>query len=253
VDAWKRLGSYLLAARSKQGLTHKDLASRTGLDPSHISLFERDVRRPSLEQLVSLAGALSVPLQWLLTGANEPGIELPDMAVQLRHLGVVDLFVPTATVPGAFRPAEEIVALVVSGDRPEPRLVEAVPAVLAWNPWDVRLLEAYGQSHDPRAAPRLAWLAEAALRIHERRGFPGGLVDSAVLSAFAANTRPSQECDSLGRPTLDGDLPPLWKRRNITYAADLETFRHRAEHLQELREALKVPSRRRRPVRERDN
>ena len=71
--------------------------------------------------LLRLAQALQVPLQWFLTGSGKPGRELPDLALELFNLGVLDLWVGDATVPGAFRPPEQLVALAVSGSRPEAR------------------------------------------------------------------------------------------------------------------------------------
>ena len=139
------LGAWVFAARLKQGLSQQELASHSKISQSRISGIEHGRVLPTLPQLTRLARALEVPLQWFINGEPTPGTEIPALALELRHLGIVDLLVPKATVPGAFRPTEQIVALAVHGSQPEPRIVEAIPAVLAWNPWYPPLLRAYSR------------------------------------------------------------------------------------------------------------
>jgi hypothetical protein len=102
--------------------------------------------------------------------------------------------------------------------------------------WDVGLLEAYGRRHDERAAHRLAWLADVTCTIDTTEGFPGGVEDFVRLEEYVRRIVPPAMPDSLGYPSSDGRLPPVSKRWNITYAADLATFRRRAEHLRSLRD-----------------
>jgi transcriptional regulator with XRE-family HTH domain len=236
----QNLGRWLLKARGRAGLTQRQLAQRCGLDQTTISRIEQGIREPTLAQLLILAKTLAVPLQWFLNGEGWPGVELRDIAVQLQFLGVVDLFVPQAVTPGGFRPVEQAIALAVSGNRPQPRVVEAIPSVLAWNAWQVPLLQAYSKLVDPlRGAARLGWLAEIALAIHEDQGFPGGCPQQKQLEDFVEwasepVNRPVRE-DSLGYPTRV-NLPPIWKRWRITCDASLATFRDRAKHLHALRE-----------------
>jgi transcriptional regulator with XRE-family HTH domain len=212
------------------------LARACGLPQSDLSKIESGERYPTLPQLVCLARELGVALQWFFTGRNAPGLELSEVAIELRHLGVVDLFVPDAQAPGAFRPPEQIVAWAVRGERPDPRIVEALPAVFAWNRWDARLLSAYARAHDPRAAGRLAWLADVALTIHQGQRFPGGIVDPVSLSRFVTRTKPRTRPDDLGRPAVAAEeLPPVSRRWHIGYAAGLEGFYSRACHLLSLR------------------
>jgi transcriptional regulator with XRE-family HTH domain len=225
------LGRRLAGARRERGMTQKAVADHCGLLQSDVSKIEQGRRAPSVPHLVKLAQMLEVPLQWFLTGKRRPGMELRDVAIELHHLGLVDLRVPDARVPGAFRPPEDILAWVMSGDRPDPRIVEAIPAVLAWNAWNPRLLEAYGYTYDPRAAYRLAWLADVALTIHHNHVFPGGFVDPLRVSEFMRRIRPPEEVDDLGYPAGNERLPPVSKRWNIGYAAALTAFHGRAKHL----------------------
>jgi transcriptional regulator with XRE-family HTH domain len=230
-------GPFVAAARVRRGLTQQALAARCGLKQSDVSKLERGLRWPSLPQLLRLAHALELPLQWFLTGSTRPPLDSGALGIELLNLGIVDLLIADARVPGAFRPPEQVLAWVVSGDQPDPRLVEAIPAVLAWNPWNPRLLEAYGLTCDARAAHRLGWLADVALTIHRVRRFPGGFAEPLRVAEFMNRMVPSPSPDSLGHPAVCEVLPPVSKRWNITYAASLETFRARAKHLQELRAA----------------
>ncbi|HVS37183.1 MAG TPA: helix-turn-helix domain-containing protein [Gemmataceae bacterium] len=229
--AFAHLGRHLLAARNACGLSQQDLAARCGLDQAHISRFEKGERQPTLRQLAGLAAALAVPFQWFINGSERPGNGYREIAVELHRLGISDLALGGAVVPGACRPVEEVLALAVSGDRVDPRVLEALPAVLAWNAWDPGVLEAYGRSEDPRAAHRLAWLAEIAWTIHISTGFPGGTRNALRFEALTRAVRPPDVPDGLGFPTLDDSLPPVSRRWNVTYAADLEAFYQRARHL----------------------
>jgi hypothetical protein len=172
-----------------------------------------------------------------MTGGTAPGTELADVAFELEALGVSDLSVAGARVPGAFRPPEQIVSQILFPRRVDPRIVEAMPAVLAWNCWEVGLLtsygrfQSYGTSAFPRMVRRTAWLADVVLTIDRGGAFPGGVKDPIVLEEFIAGAPAVAEPDDLGFPGDPAKLPPVSKRWGITYAADLETFRDRAVQL----------------------
>lgn len=228
---------HLQQARNRRGLTQRQLAERSGLNQSVLSRIESGQREPSLSEAVRLAGALHVPLEWLVTGKDEPGTALPDLAEELWHLGVVDLIVPHARVPGAYRPSEEVLALAVGTERPDPRVIEALPAVLAWNRWRAGVLEAFAQATHPRALTRLAWLTEITLFLERTGGFPGGLVGAGnYLVDILAKVNPAHEPDDLGQPGSPAPEHRIWRYWRITYSVELSAFRERAETLWAMRE-----------------
>jgi hypothetical protein len=210
-----------------------------------INYFETGARVPRLGHLLRIAQALDLPLQRFLTGNNVPGAALPQIAIELRSLGLIDLWVKGAEVPGAFRRPEEVVALAIAGHEPEARIVEGVPALLAWNRWSSVLLWAFARDKGRATVYRLAWLADIALALERAGGFPGGCPGKEQLQSFVKRIKlPStSRWDSLGR---GGDKPPaspLWKRWRISYPADLASFRKRAQSLVSLAKAegIKLP------------
>ncbi len=161
-----------------------------------------------------------------------------DIAIELRHLGLVDLWVKNAAVPGAFRQPEELMALSVAPEEPEPRILEAVPALLAWNEVDPILLRAYGLTKGTRTARRLAWLAEIALAIDKRGGFPGGCHKESLIRFTRIIRYPTIErasWDGLGHPMDTPPKSPLWTRWRINYDANVDEFEAQARVLDELR------------------
>lgn len=113
-----------------------------------------------------------------------------------------------------------------------------MPAVLAWNPIDPILLRAYGLTMRPRTARRLAWLADVALAIDRRGGFPGGCRKEPLARLVRIIRAPSPEpdhWDCLGRPMAKQPTSPIWRRWRIRYDANLDVFEQRARHLDELR------------------
>jgi transcriptional regulator with XRE-family HTH domain len=232
------LGSYLAAARLERGLSQAELAARCDLSQAQVSYFELGRRRPTLDQLVRIARSLDVSIEKLIAGCDRPGDGLRDIAIELRHLGLVDLWVDDPIVPGAFRRPEEVIAKAVSGREPDPRILEAIPAALAWNRINPVLLRAYGLTTRPRVTRRLAWLADIALAIDRRGGFPGGCRKETLARFTRMTPAPpagSDDWDSLGRPTASTPPSPIWKRWRINYDADLAQFEQRARHLDELR------------------
>jgi transcriptional regulator with XRE-family HTH domain len=233
----EKLGENLAKARAQQGLSQAAVAARSQLDQARISYFEQGKRVPTLDQLLRLAQALDRPLQWFLTGTDRPGTALKDIIIELRRLGMVDLLVADSRVPGASRPPEEAVSLSLAGASPEPRVVEAIPAVLAWNQWNPALLKAYARSAGRRTLYRLAWLADITLLLDRVHGFPGGCPGNESLTRFLRRVkRPTTKgWDDLGHPLFEPPTLLIWKRWRINYAMNLDEFRSRAEQLAAMR------------------
>lgn len=234
----EQLGSHILQARRDLGLSQSDLAERSALTQVQISYFESGRRQPNLDQLLRIAKALDVPVQRFLTGSDRPGEGLAEMAVELRRLGIEDLWIEGAIVPGAFRRPEEVISIVLSSREPDPRIVEAIPAVLAWNEINPTLLRAHGAV--TRTTARIAWLADIALSIERGGGFPGSCrkepLEHFLTAVEAARKRAiTPVWDDLGKPKSALPTSPIWKRWHISYDASLEEFEGRARHLDGLR------------------
>jgi transcriptional regulator with XRE-family HTH domain len=227
----RRLGAYLALARTESGLSQAALAARCGLAQQQVSYFEAGTRTPTLGQVLRIARALDIPIQRLLTGSDRPGADPEGLAVELRRLGVVDLRVRDAPVPGSFRLPEEVINLALVGESPDPRIVEAIPATLAWADLDPHLLA--GHAAAAGTTRRLAWLADVALAIDRRAGFPGGCRKEPLERFLRATNHPSESeaWDDLGKPAAEPPTSPPWRRWRIAYDADLAQFRDRAEHL----------------------
>jgi transcriptional regulator with XRE-family HTH domain len=233
------LGHYLVAVRGERGLSQTEFARRCGLVRQEIAYFETNARKPSLKRLLQIAQAFDLPLQRFLTGINQPGRELKDIAVELRDLGLIDLWVEGPSIPGAFRRCEEVVALAVAGKEPAARIVEGVPALLAWNRWNGSLLRAFAREIGRATVYRLAWLADITLALERQGGFPGGCPGKENLARFVKLIKrpPLDRWDDLGHPADGLPTSPIWKRWRINYAATLDTFRQRAEALLSLAQA----------------
>lgn len=141
---------------------------------------------------------------------------------------MVDLRVTGERVPSAHRPTEEVMALAVGTEAPEPRVIDALPALLAWNRWRPALLVAFAQAAHPRALTRLAWLADITLLIERTGGFPGGITGGEDLVNFLQRIERPHEDDHLGIPGAVQPEHRVWKYWRIDYPTDLQSFRDRA-------------------------
>ena len=70
-DRAMKYGKAIRICRAARGLSQKDLATKVGLDSSHISLIEAEKRSPSLETIERIAKSLNVPLHLLTLLASE--------------------------------------------------------------------------------------------------------------------------------------------------------------------------------------
>jgi transcriptional regulator with XRE-family HTH domain len=235
----KSFGANLLRARLDRGYSQGRLARECKLGQAQVSLFEMGRRLPSLDQFVRLARALGVPFQRLTGGSEQPGIELKDLAVELRLLGAADIWVLDATVPGAARRPEEVIALAATGRNPDPRVVETLPALLSWNEINPTVLRANGIV--TKTTYRLAWLADIALTIDRQKGFPGGCRRGPLERFLKTVKLPPEgtEWDDLGRPSKGHPASPIWRRWKVSYGATSDDFKRRATELAAVREASK--------------
>lgn len=67
------LGSRIEQARSEQGLSARQLATRLGVKTATIENWELDRSEPRSNKLMTLAGVLNVPVLWLLEGDGQSG------------------------------------------------------------------------------------------------------------------------------------------------------------------------------------
>lgn len=227
------IATHLASARKDAGVSQEELALRARLKRQQINYFETGARVPSIQQLLLIATALHVPLQRLLNGTNRLGHDTRELGIELYSLGLIDLWVEDTVVPGAFRRPEEILAIAATGRRTEPRIIEALPALLAWNRVDDRLLWAFARTGGRATVYRLAWLADVTLTLERTSGFPGGCPAKDDLIAFLKRVKPPpvDRWDDLGHPAHEPPKSPVWKRWRIRYGGDLTTFRQRAESL----------------------
>jgi transcriptional regulator with XRE-family HTH domain len=82
-----RYGRAIKIARTAYGLTQAQLAERLSVGQSHLSLIEAERRKPSLEVLEEIAGALEVPVHLLTLLASDPQeIDNPKNAEQIAEV-----------------------------------------------------------------------------------------------------------------------------------------------------------------------
>lgn len=233
----KDLGKNILLIRIERGMSQTRLAQECGLSQAQVSLFESGHRLPSLDQFIRIARALDVSLRALLGGTDRLNSDLRYLAVELRGLGAMDLWVADAVVPAAARRPEEIIALAVSGARPDPRVVETIPALLSWNLTHPSLLAAYGEI--TKTTYRLAWLADVALSIDRQMYFPGGCRLPPLERFLKMVHLPPRQSpyDDLGMPMAKRFISPIWRRWKISYGATLDDFARRALTLSGMRDS----------------
>ena len=224
------LGKNLKEARLLAGLSQAQLARAARLARLRLVRIENGILEPTWNEVLQLARVLKIPLERLNSGRWSPATDLRGIAFQLCHLGIHDLEVSEPQVPGAFRRSEQVLALALQGDRPEPRIVEAIPFVLARRRFNVPLIRAFAKLHDPRAIHRIAWLSDITLAISRLASFPIEVHSERQLEIIIRSARKPVEPDSLGHPQNE-KLPAVSRRWNVTYACDLKGFLQRTIEL----------------------
>ena len=229
------VGRNLESARKSSGLTQFALAKAVGINRVQVVRMEAGRTIPRLNEAVRLAAVLKVPLEWLTAGHCTPTNDLRGIALELYRLGIRDLEVSDPRVPGTFRHKEELLVLAVAGDRPEPRVVEAIPYLLLRRHFLARLVAAFADVYDRRVCERLAWLSEIAFALNQLSTMPllpfgstpeGHRSRPSYLQVLIRQAKKAPEPDSLGHPSK-GHLPPIWRRWNITYAGTMDDFLRR--------------------------
>jgi transcriptional regulator with XRE-family HTH domain len=219
-------GANLRNARLGAGLSQSQLAKAARVPRHRLIRVEQDNSVLNLAEATQIATVLKMPLQRLATGLWGSGSDLGSIAFELYHLGIRDLEVSAPRVPGAFRVAEQVVALALRGDQPEPRVIEAIPFVLARKKLQVSLTIAFAARYDQRIRTRLAWLSDITITLAKLSRFPIQIMNPEQLRRFVQRgVRPSHP-DSLGHP-CENKSPPIWERWNITYAGDMSDFMRR--------------------------
>ena len=159
----RSLGLHLPAARLQRVLSQPELAAKSGLSQTHISYLRS---RTAL--------AIARPTAPYCAGPRcfHPKIDRRQLTARERNcgisrsscgiLGVVDLWVNDVMRPWCISPARGADRVrSVAPEEPAPRILEAVPALFAWNEIDPILLQAFRT--DQRGIGRrrrLAWLAD---------------------------------------------------------------------------------------------
>jgi transcriptional regulator with XRE-family HTH domain len=220
------LGAYLRNARKAAGFSQSALAVAARVSRIQVVRAEQGRYILDLDEAVRIAEVLKTPLERFTTGHWRPGSDLRGIALELFHLGIRDLEVSAPHVPGAFRSGEQVLAAALKGDQPEPRVVEAIPLILALRKLNVPLTVAFADSYDSRIRTRLAWLSDITLTLSQLSTFPTEVKWEAQLKEFLRAGMKRPEPDSLGHPR-EGVLPRLWAKWNITYAGDLKDFERR--------------------------
>jgi transcriptional regulator with XRE-family HTH domain len=221
------IGKCLESARKSAGLTQLALANATKINRVQIVRMEAGLTVPRLDEAVRIAEVLKTPLSWFTSTWTFPRPDLRGIAIELHSLGIRDLAVANPEVPGSFRHREEVLALAVSGDQPEPRVIEAIPFLLARHKFRASLVAAFARYHDRRVRGRIAWLSSITLALSRLGSLPFPIESEIHLSALIRRGAKSREPDSLGHPG-EGRLPPIWRRWNITYAGTMQDFLRRS-------------------------
>ena len=230
-DEVQKLGLCLKKTRIACGLSQAALARTANVARLKLVRAEQGLYPLNLDESIRVARVLKVPLEQLTTGRWGPTSDLRGIAFELYQLGIRDLEVAEAYVPGAFRLPEQVLVVALKGDRPEPRVVEAMPYVLARRQFRVPLVVAVADFHDPRVRTRLAWLSDITMAISRLSDFPLEVKSEKQLRDFVEAGVRDAEADSLGHGD-EGERPPLWRRWNITYAAGLTEFRLRMQEIE---------------------
>jgi transcriptional regulator with XRE-family HTH domain len=94
-----KIGARLRAVRTESGLTLDQVANATGLTKGFISRIERDGTSPSVQTLVALCEAMSIPVGWLFEAPDVSLVRQEDASAIISisgHTGQEYLLTPRA-------------------------------------------------------------------------------------------------------------------------------------------------------------
>jgi transcriptional regulator with XRE-family HTH domain len=226
-----KVAENLKRSRLSAGISQFALAQAAKLKQSKVSRFESGQNLPDLKDAVKLAVALKIPIERLLSGRWRPHTDLRGIALELYQLGVCDLEIASPRALGAFRRNEQVLAIVLQGDRPDPRIVEALPLVLSIREFNVPLAIAFADLYDARIRHRLAWLSELTLFFSKQTSwFPVDLRSERQLNQLIHGATKPKQSDSLGHPASKLSSP-IWARWNIHYGGTIQSFKSRIEEV----------------------
>ncbi|MDO5297570.1 MAG: helix-turn-helix transcriptional regulator [bacterium] len=111
--------------RHRLHLTSRSLAQKAGIDPSYITLMERDGHIPSREKVVALAHALQIePSALLLAAGYSP--DMPDSGISNRTVSSY-----CALIPELRQCLRELVGLPKKQQREAAKMLHSYLSVLA--------------------------------------------------------------------------------------------------------------------------
>jgi transcriptional regulator with XRE-family HTH domain len=234
---WDPIGLRLKEARHDSGLTLSELADLSGISVASLSRFESDRAEPGFGDVCVIAQRLGWPLLHFATGQKRKGDDTSALATELHFWGLRDVLMADRILLGEVRAFEELYADSTSRVL-DTRVLEALPALLLRNPFEVR--ELLLQSVAYASIRRVGWLAEVAEEIMKK--LPRHSVQPEAsrrlqgVQSAAWKERTPEEPDFLGplaspklRDHIWNNSPPVARRWKIACDIKLDQFLGRAE------------------------
>ena len=91
------VGTRIKQVREQRGLTQKDIANRIHKSPATVSAYEVGMQTPPTDVLLSIAGALHVPITYLAGQTSDNGISTLHLDTQQKE--ILDLLMDEFTTP----------------------------------------------------------------------------------------------------------------------------------------------------------
>lgn len=91
------VGTRIKQVREQRGITQKDLANRIHKSPATVSAYEVGMQTPPTDVLLSIAGALHVPITYLAGQTSDNGISTFHLDAQQKE--ILDLLMDEFTTP----------------------------------------------------------------------------------------------------------------------------------------------------------